>query len=70
MMPKKPRIKGRYKQVIAGQWEYPIARGYRMACCDCGLVHIMEFRPINKSRIKMRGWRDNRATAAIRRHKP
>lgn len=24
-------------------WENPIMTGYKMACCDCGLVHDMEF---------------------------
>lgn len=23
--------------------QFPIMRGYKMACCDCGLVHDMEF---------------------------
>lgn len=25
------------------RWVSPIPKGYRMACCDCGLVHDMEF---------------------------
>lgn len=24
-------------------WQYPIMKGYKMACCDCGLVHNLEF---------------------------
>lgn len=24
-------------------WQFPIHRGYKMACCDCGLVHDVEF---------------------------
>ncbi len=27
------------------RWVAPI-QGYRMACCDCGLVHDMEFRTV------------------------
>ena len=23
--------------------QFPLMRGYKMACCDCGLVHDMEF---------------------------
>lgn len=23
--------------------QFPIMRGYKMACCDCGLVHDVEF---------------------------
>ena len=25
------------------RWVPPLMQGYRMACCDCGLVHDMEF---------------------------
>lgn len=24
----------------------PVMKGYRMACCDCGLVHDMQFRAV------------------------
>lgn len=24
-------------------WIYPISKGYLMKCCDCGLVHEMQF---------------------------
>lgn len=27
-------------------WIAPIMRGYGMACCDCGLVHDIQFRAI------------------------
>jgi hypothetical protein len=41
---------------------------YKMACCDCSLVHIMRFE-IEKStgRLIIRAWRDNRATGQMRR---
>ena len=48
-----------------GEWMQP-KRGYKMACCDCGLVHRVEFRVV-KGRVQFRAWRDNRATAARRR---
>jgi len=47
------------------RWEQPVRRGYRMRCCDCGLVHIIDFR-IFRKRVQFRVARDNRATAAIR----
>lgn len=56
----------RYKAEKAGEWVQPVRRGYRMRCCDCGLVHRMDFR-IFKTRAQFRCWRDERATAAIRR---
>ena len=51
-----------------GQWVQPVRRGYKMRCCDCGLVHRMDFR-IRNGRAQLRAFRDNRATAAIRRKK-
>lgn len=60
-----------YPKVRAGQWVKPRRRFYKMACCDCGLVHKMEFKLVprgNGKAILLRAWRDNRATAAIRRH--
>lgn len=26
------------------RWVNPIMKGYKLACCDCGLVHDFEFR--------------------------
>lgn len=60
----------RYKKPKAGEWVRPIKRGYKMACCDCGLVHKMEFAHIpygSGRKVIFRVWRDERATAAIRR---
>lgn len=67
-------------------WTYPRHDGYRMACCDCGLVHTIDFRidtdgPLHTLRgdrlrranghVKMRVARDNRSTAMLRRyHEP
>lgn len=54
-----------YKQP-AGEWFQPVKRGYKMACCDCGLVHILNFR-IKDGRVQFQAFRDNRATGAVRR---
>ena len=56
----------RYDRPEAGEWVMPIRRGYKMACCDCGLVHKLDFR-VRKGKIEFRVFRDNRATAAMRR---
>lgn len=26
------------------EWELPVMEGYRIGCCDCGLVHDMDFK--------------------------
>lgn len=33
----------KYVQVFDGDRIAPIMKGYRMACCDCGLVHTIDF---------------------------
>uniref|UniRef100_A0A6M3JAG3 Uncharacterized protein n=1 Tax=viral metagenome TaxID=1070528 RepID=A0A6M3JAG3_9ZZZZ len=55
----------KYKEEIAGRWITPVKKGYRMRCCDCGLVHKIDFRGKN---VQFRVFRDNRATGQIRRH--
>lgn len=50
------------------EWIYPVMDGYRMGCCDCGLVHEMQFRVTGEyDRVEFRVRRNNRATAQLRR---
>ena len=57
----------RYERPKAGQWVQPIRRGYKLCCCDCGLVHKMDFR-VRNGRAQYRAYRDERSTALVRRH--
>lgn len=60
----------RYTQHKDGDVVNPVIRGYKMRCCDCGLVHKINFFVVKKGRglgVKFQVWRDNRATSAIRR---
>lgn len=71
----------RYEQCTANadgwsDWVSPIHgignRNYRLSCCDCELVHEMQFRVIelqNKLNVAFRVKRNNRATAAKRRNR-
>lgn len=62
----------RYAEPAEGSWVRPVKRGYKMMCCDCGLVHKIDFAHIrwgNGRKILIRVWRDNRATAAARKRK-
>jgi hypothetical protein len=58
-------------------------RGYKMACCDCGLVHALEFRvmrvtqrlgkwtmsvPVSEHIVLFRAKRMKRETGQVRRH--
>jgi hypothetical protein len=62
----------KYDTPKPGEWIKPVKRGYKMACCDCGLVHRLDFEHVKfgKGRkIIFRAYRDVRATAAARRPK-
>ena len=56
----------KYENEVAGRWIRPARRGYLMQCCDCGLVHRMDFR-VDGGRAEMRLFLEPRRTAAIRR---
>ena len=59
-----------YEYAEPDEWVCPIRRGYRLACCDCGLVHDVDFRLAGTKQrrlIEVRMRRNNRATAAMRR---
>ncbi len=58
-------MKSAYEQLWEGEWD-DIVPDYRLACCDCGLVHRMHFKVVGK-KIFVRVFRDNRATAQLRR---
>jgi hypothetical protein len=44
---KKSKKEVKFKKVKPNEWQYPIMKGYKMACCDCGLVHNMTFKVID-----------------------
>lgn len=77
----------RYGKPEAGEDVFPVMDGYKFACCDCGLVHRIDFQAVRvtktnsdgswkgkaldkaKYRVAMQVYRDNRATAAMRRER-
>lgn len=46
------RDKDDFYNVPSGEWQTPIKSGYLMKCCDCGLVHRMDFRVIKPTKQK------------------
>jgi hypothetical protein len=51
--------------VKSGQWINPWMIDFRMICCDCGLVHSMNFKVIDENgneipnaRVSMQGFRN------------
>ena len=66
------RIRVEYAEGPRGfsRWVEPVARGYMLACCDCGLVHEMQFR-VGKHGVQFRARRAARYTQQERkRHRP
>lgn len=47
------------------RWVQPVMKGYLLSCCDCRLVHRLDFR-IHKGRIQFRA---KRATGYTRRER-
>lgn len=58
--------RAQYHQLADGEWFRPVRRQFREQCCDCGLVHVVDFRMVDGT-IEFRARRDGRATAAVRR---
>lgn len=62
--------KVKYDSLESNEWIRPVRRGYKLACCDCGLVHRVDFKHVPWGRgqeILFRVRHDARATAARRR---
>jgi hypothetical protein len=52
-----------YKHVQAGEWIAPVRKGYKLQCCDCGLIHRVDFRLMKRGKgrvIIFRAFRHNR----------
>lgn len=58
----------RFPKQKAGKWIQPVERGYLMACCDCCLVHRLDFRVVGvrKKRVQFRVYRHIGQTKALR----
>ena len=57
------RTMAKFLQETAGKggwsrWVPPVMSGYKMACCDCGLVHDMQFKAVRVTKREKDGsWR-------------
>jgi hypothetical protein len=49
------------------EWIHPLP-GYKFRCCDCGLVHELEFRAREDGEVVFRARRNDRSTGQVRRH--
>lgn len=55
-----------YHHVQWGEWMRVRKRNFKEQCCDCGLIHRLDFRIVD-GHIEIRTRRDDRSTAAVRR---
>jgi hypothetical protein len=55
-----------YEVISYGEWTRPRMKNFREQCCDCCLIHRLDFRIVD-DRVEFRTRRDDRATAAARR---
>lgn len=58
-----PALPKRFKKAKANKWEQPVMNGYLMKCCDCGLVHKVDFRIVYGKKEE-----DNRVQLRMTRH--
>jgi len=56
-----------YKELPAG-WITPVYKNFKIICCDCGLVHDVDFR-VRAGKVQFRVKRNNHSTANVRRTK-
>lgn len=59
--------------VPGNKWHRPAMKNYHMMCCDCSLVHVVDFRIryVDEGNdvvrvVEMRARRDEKATKAMR----
>jgi hypothetical protein len=57
----------RYDFPEAGEWIRPVPTGYKLSCCDCGLVHKHDFRVVD-GHVEFRVWAAPRETGQMRRN--
>ncbi len=47
----------------------PQKRILKLSCCDCGLVHSIDFAVGHRQKLTIRLKRENKSTAMLRRHR-
>lgn len=56
----------KWRQPKAGEWVRPVPDGYLFRCCDCALVHSIDFRVVNGDDVEFRVYRAKRETKKAR----
>ena len=53
------------KKIEDGEWVQPRKTNFQLACCDCGLVHGVDFREVDGV-LQFRAFRRPRSTSNLR----
>lgn len=53
------------EQIQDGEWFEPAMKNHKLGCCDCGLVHRVDFR-VRDGKVQMRAVRARNYTAKQR----
>lgn len=57
-----------FEMVESGKWFDVEWKNTMIACCDCGLSHVLDFR-VKKKTLQMRAERMNQTTRVLRRRR-
>lgn len=58
-----------YEVAYDNEWVQPRQRRFKLECCDCGLIHEVDFRIVRKGdveKVQFRARRERRETARNR----
>lgn len=59
-------MKRKFKKLIDGEWSNPSRLRktgfylHRIKCCDCGLVHLMQYKITTAGKLRFRAWRESK----------
>ena len=62
--------KTKYRKRESGEpWVFnPQKKVWRIACCDCGLVHLVRVKVSHRQNVTLYFWREQGCTGQLRRH--
>lgn len=57
-----------FELIKDNEWQTPLYKGYKLICCDCGLVHDTDFR-VYKGMVQFKVRRNEKLTKIERERK-
>lgn len=60
-----PKARKKFTQRKSGEWVQPRMKSYFLQCCDCNLIHRLNFRVVigsdGRAKVQMQAFRANRS---------